>query len=323
MKTLKTTLSLLVILASSSSMAFIKPSMPQIDANQESLVENVVYKGTAAKASDLTTKATYRLEISAEGVAELKLPSCSATLISKDILLTAAHCLHPETALTYFVKSSAGGRTQTYKVTDFIRHEKYEKLKGAQGAISAHDIALVKLDRPLLGGIPAQLPKKNWLPSSVESVLVAGYGDNGLPDKTQEELMKDPRVIALLEESKKNPAKNEEEGMKIIAELLSIATEKPLLWTRSKAQLVTQEGAPVQVMKLTSGQSVCSGDSGGPSYSRSANSGLMVVGVHSTSSNANCEDTGKLWWKQQRPGYDTFVPFYIDWIQVTAAKLRN
>lgn len=310
---------LLIAFLSGPAMAMMMPDTPKIGSSEE-LIENVVYHGSSVKSGDLVAKATFRLEVSVPEMPQLNLPSCTATLISKDVLLTAAHCYINGLNAIYKVKDQRG---ETFQVTEFILHEGYVDAKNEQGAVSIHDIALVKIDRAVPGGIPAQLPKKSWLPTEGQSLLVAGYGDNGYKEKTKEELMKDPRVLALIEKSKKNPNPDEDEAIKLVAEILSIMTEKPLLWTKSKAMLVRKDGAPLPLLTLTTGQSVCSGDSGGPSYTRSSNSSLVIVGVHSTSSNAGCKSSGHLWWKQATPARDTFVPYYLEWIQSTMTRFRS
>lgn len=312
-----------LIMTGTTSWAWVMPEKPQIDT--ENQVENIIYKGTPVSAKSLIAKSTFALELSMEGIpTSFNLPSCSATLIAKDVLLTAAHCLHDDAKIIYRVKYfDSTGQAHFIKVTDKKIHEKYKLSEDERGsALVDHDIALIRLEKALPGGIVAKLPSASLKIEDLSSVIVAGYGLNGRALK-KEEVMKDPRVMALSAKMKQ-PGLSEDELMNLMGQLISILQQKPLLWTRASTSAEQKAHQDVPQMLLRGGQAICSGDSGGPSYILTSNSSLMVVGVHSTgTSGEECGMRRNFFGQSLEKGNDTFVPFYISWIQKNIAQLKK
>ncbi|KYG63693.1 hypothetical protein AZI86_12755 [Bdellovibrio bacteriovorus] len=284
-----------------------------------------IYKGNPVLKNDLIERATFQLVLTDAQIPTLKLPSCTATLISPTVLLTAGHCFGHKKNITYKIAyTNAKGMKVQVPVVKVVIHEGFsEHTVEGFGELVQNDIALVKIANPVTGAIPAQLPSKNWRPQKNQEVLVAGYGVNG-HQMTAEEIKESPEGKALIEKSKAHPPKTEAEMLDFVAALMSLTEAKPLLWTKSKASVVERTSWALPMMLLSKGDSVCSGDSGGPSYIRSSSSGLIVVGVHSTTTNGDCVDTRPNWWSSsQAKGYDTLVPLYLDWIRTNIAALSR
>lgn len=290
----------------------------------EGLLGDVIYKGAQVKTSDLLAKATYQMEISSPEFPDFKHPGCTATLIARDVVLTAAHCLADldTKKIVVSIKSApdANGVSRRVKVSKIKIHERYTKKRIARiGDVNGHDIALLRLEKAMPGGVAALLPKSDLWWEGARKTVVAGFGSNALPEKTAEDMKKDPRVIALMEEARKNPKMTTEEGTALIAKIMSIMAERPLLTTDLQGSLENSRGSLDNLPRLIlrGKKLVCSGDSGGPTYLRQTNGKLVVIGVHSTSTNAAC--------KPQTDGQseDTFVPFYLDWIQGAMKDLRS
>lgn len=282
---------------------------PQLEGEEAlpSYLHDAIFNGSPVESSHDISKSTYQLVLSSTKYPNFKFPSCTATLISKHVLLTAAHCINQGPEVEISVKYiSAAGTSERMKIVQVKLHEEYASKMENTGSVTFHDIALVKIDQPIPGSMVALLPPQGWkLHAAGEGVIVAGYGNNGR-ERTKEEIENDPETIALVEKAKLNPPKTDEEMADLVATLMSIAAKRPLLQTKSKARL--EGSGDRQKMVLTVGKSVCSGDSGGPSYVRSQKGRLIVMGVHSTSSNAKCLES------VAGVGYDTYVPTYVDWI---------
>ncbi len=90
--------------------------------------------------------------------------SCTATLVGKHTVLTAAHCVHP--GYTHYFQLAG----KTYSSTKVVRHPQYS-LSQQQGAVN--DIALIKLnsDPPVT---PTQVSKK--APFKGQKITIIGYG---------------------------------------------------------------------------------------------------------------------------------------------------
>lgn len=198
--------------------------------------------GEKATASDAVTASTVSLMMGYKG----KLYSfCTGTLISEDLILTAAHCLHSVSDNQVFVAFGEVLPTELsdpnlQEVVDWTTHPEYRVVRDATGAmISArNDVALVKLAQ----AAPEQAIVVPILEESValvpgESLLLAGYG---LEKEIGERI----------------PAK----GLNFVRVPLAKLWESILVTDQNNAK-----GA-------------CNGDSGGPAYLETKK-GLVVVGI--------------------------------------------
>lgn len=291
----------------------------------DGLVNDVVYKGDPVPMSDAIARSTYRLEVFDPGVPDLKIPGCTATLIAKDIALTAAHCLQDKPglrmSLRYFSLSKGG--SQAVNVAAFRAHGKYSLIYDERrSAVVSHDIALLRLEKPITEGVIAVLPRPGLILKN-QKVIAAGYGENALPEPTVEQLQRDPRVLAIAQKVKDDPNMSEAEKENLAGQLLTLALEKPLLMTTFMATRLEDKNARgFGKLDLRGRRSICAGDSGGPSFVRERNGRLVVVGVHSTST-GKCSELGAWNYLMKNYGnHDTNVSDYVDWIQETVKRLR-
>lgn len=187
---------------------------------------------------------------------------CTATLVSRDVLLTAAHCVAngPSTTQAERIKvvfgadplctMTAKDMSQVRSVNRLVVHPDWSE--SGMGTGRNVDLALVHLD----SAAPSEMtpmPVATDLPmlSGSESIFIAGFG----------------RTTDL---------KNSDRGE---TPFLRIATLSP----KMGAPFLSIDNSPTSprlIFDQSGGQSACSGDSGGPAMMR-VNGQLMVIGVAS------------------------------------------
>ncbi len=282
-----------------------------------------IFNGQPVSASEQIAKATFQLAL-VSSKTNFYHAACTATLIDRDILLTAGHCVRDASkdlgfTIKYFPKGS-GRMGKKIPVVQHVLHPQYQlKELAGVGNFSENDIALVRIARPIPGAVPALLPSADFkIPAFGITMLSAGFGMNGRA-LSNEEMLKEPGIKPLLEKVN-NPNITEEERDQIFAKALEMMSQKPLLKSNVKAKLVKYAYLSKPMLDITSSSTyVCGGDSGGPTY-LSGKAGLVVMGVHSTANYGECDQTQKFF--NKRLGNDTFVPFYLDWIKSTVRKMK-
>jgi secreted trypsin-like serine protease len=101
-------------------------------------------------------------------------PSCSATVIAQDLLLTAAHCVWPKA--NYAVVIYEGTEPRIVPVARIVLHPKYDARQYTTLKPSP-DLAIFKVSQPLPARFrPARLASERALPKPGESFTLAGYG---------------------------------------------------------------------------------------------------------------------------------------------------
>lgn len=139
-------------------MAHAQKNLPFIFAGQEVLADDPVALSTVRIQIQLTRSSI----------------TCTGTLISEDVVLTAAHCVGPDWAKksVFLAKNK-----NPIAVSRYIAHENYSEHIPTN--IAWNDIALLKLTKPVdLPYRPAMLPQSSDSLATGQVVLLAGFGQN-------------------------------------------------------------------------------------------------------------------------------------------------
>ena len=217
---------------------------------------------------------------------------CGGSVISRQFILTAAHCLRNNTKFLFEknqIKIRLGSHlinkgldpeqdSREFEVEEWMAHEDYDYYT------NVNDIALIKLKTPIEYGHSIQpicLPENLEQVRPGQQITVVGWGRDSWGGQSSEVL-------------------------------LSVDLKT---WSFKKCQKAFH-----QKKKLTRsmfcafkhGKDSCQGDSGGPAMMRSKNKRWNVVGV--VSWGFRCA--------QNYPGVYTQVSHYIDWIEKIMKKLN-
>jgi secreted trypsin-like serine protease len=173
---------------------------------------------------------------------------CTGSIIDKDVVLTAAHCLGTDGLARVVVvfRTSIDSQGPVVQVTDRRRMSDFLDRAGNQDT-DWHDLALVKLASPIPAGysVAKVLPSKDMLKTG-GTVTLAGYGINTPQSDPNSQDSSGAGTLRKVEQTVINDAYGDTEF------LVSLANNK---------------GA-------------CHGDSGGPAFVRQG-SNLYLIGVAS------------------------------------------
>lgn len=175
---------------------------------------------------------------------------CTATAITRDLLLTAGHCVEPDGA--YKLADTVPGQVPVLKdVVRTTRHPQFD-IKRLSSHLATADVALLKLAGPAPARVtPARLGDAGELVAVGDTLTVAGIG-----------------VTA--------------HGANRLDGLVHTAT---LTVTGHPSSFEIRLFDPA-TKGATAGLGACTGDSGAPAF-RAANGGLVVIGVVSWSTGPN------------------------------------
>ncbi len=227
--------------------------------------------------------------------------TCTGTLIARNIVLTAAHCIAEggikAIAVIFATDDSKVTQDQVRYAADGVVHQDF--LKGVNQSSNTdttawNDLALLKLssDAPAdfkTARLPTSLNDVNLLPSS--KVTLSGFGiTNAILRRVVKDKKGNQRILEL-------PSSGSGVLRKIDGVLVKqmSADKKEIILDQSKSK-----GA-------------CHGDSGGPAFVMSKDGSAMQVGVTSRGTNklGNCDESAIY----------TNVAAHLPWIANESAKL--
>mmetsp|Transcript_26238 Transcript_26238/g.54805 ORF Transcript_26238/g.54805 Transcript_26238/m.54805 type:complete len:176 (-) Transcript_26238:2025-2552(-) len=117
---------------------------------------------------------------------------CAGTLIGKDTVLTAAHCLGRDKSITVGIGSDKKNEGERLLVAKEIIHPKYDSIT------DEYDIGLLVLKQSTSNAIPLpQLNNDNAFPTPGSTGHVMGWGD--MDDNANRKVVSDALMIVDLE----------------------------------------------------------------------------------------------------------------------------
>jgi V8-like Glu-specific endopeptidase len=229
--------------------------------------------GAPAAATSLIKKSTVRLQMSIKG----SLFRCSGSVLAKDLILTAAHCLTTDDhgggetlpPSSIVVIDGAGNRIQAKQV--LVHPNYFERAKNRQYPFlqQGYDLGLVSLQTSLVQSVPVVLGDdvdRALASQSIHPLSIAGFGPrSGQTDVQLEDTVRTGRVWI-------DPA------------LLVHSFEDGRGGVKRILQTIALNSGYARVLEFTKGPGnagICRGDSGGPVYFEQGGQ-IHVIGVLST-----------------------------------------
>lgn len=181
--------------------------------------------------------------------------TCTGTLISENIVLTAAHCMEGVTAgaVVFGTDFSSTDESMVRGIVDAMVHPEYMPVEPGNG--DWNDISLVEFEGTIPAGYaPAPVLKDVSKLTSGLPVIFAGFGITSPAGGESQ----DPDDSGVLRQAD------------------TVLTS------------ATYEGNELLFNLTSDGVSTCQGDSGGPAYAK-VDGKLTVIGVTSRGENARCD----------------------------------
>ena len=247
------------------------------------------------------------LIIISRSASSLKYETCTATVLNRRWLLTAAHCLTSSDGLTVSFEEThtfigelsstlriGNTNIRPYRFKRYLIHKNYNPLNDAAGS----DIAMIEVDRQIafnryskvdLARTPADDPKPG------ETVIAAGYGLTKLESFTEFEfskrLQKAPLDIRSFDKCKE----------------LSSSSWRPFL---SDQKLICAGSST----KGNNGPTdTCIGDSGGPLFRERSGRGRSVqVAITSFATTSTCAGPNTVSWYTRVSQFNTDITQALD-----------
>ena len=208
--------------------------------------------------------------------------TCTATVISPNVLLTAAHCVRGKLNLqvVFGASGDCGANnvfTQTRKVVGTRVHENYNPQGFGTKDIGnvKNDIALVKIQGDLPAGVVISSIHDGRSRLDSDELIAVGYGDD-------------------------------RENSKDAPRLRRVNKDYDSLRTTNSSQ---------QLILLQDNSGICTGDSGGPQFVRSQGQ-YQIFAVNSGVMGSNDQDYC------HRQAILMYAPYFAEWISRTLRSLR-
>ncbi|ENX01659.1 hypothetical protein F900_01419 [Acinetobacter modestus] len=264
--------------------------------DQKTIIKEIVTTMTDARSSTVNLLNLYR-----DGGAKI----CAGTLISKNLILTAAHCIPEDSdkiAVVGFginLKESilrSPPKHPTYKIKEIKPYPSYEFGIEKKLDNSYKDLAIFKFNGELPEGFKIrQLPKDNFQISSKDTLELLGYGKTSVKQADDGTLRRS--ILPATDILNKIYTERSDENGEI---------------TRTEIQI------PKAILLNNNHGAACEGDSGGPLFVKNSKNELILIGVLSqgvelTENSEKCT------------GYSIFVDLRqkLDWIQKTMNELNS
>ncbi len=217
---------------------------------------------------------------------------CTGTLISKRLVLTAAHCLDSSlkkiksVAVVFANDVSKATEDQILFGVQAALHPEFKKVFLGMQTGSWHDIALIRLNKDAPSDFKfASVATTNFSDQLSQStkIIQAGFG----------------RTTAENSVAQNSEANDEKMGVLRLVENIEIVGLAP-----DRKEILLKED----------NKGSCKGDSGGPAFVRTSGNKLVQIGVNSRGTNPrNCLEVGVY----------TLVEAHTEWISETSAKLLS
>lgn len=225
---------------------------------------------------------------------------CTAALIEKDIVITAAHCLAPETrtgpeGFNYVGSNLYAEFTQVsgpeILVTATLQHPDYKSDPKDLKTYLTNDIAIVKLEKPVMEPLkPVALYGVNL--SDGQSINIRRYG-YGLTNMVNEKAYAPGQV---------KPEQSKQDG---------------LLRRLDGAGVIQKVSKRIIFDAKTLDAGICPGDSGGPNFTYTQGQAFLA-GVTSSYGNIGTEKD-----LCRGRNYSILVSEYVSWIRDGIAKIKS
>ncbi|MBX3034364.1 MAG: trypsin-like serine protease [Bdellovibrionaceae bacterium] len=239
---------------------------------------------------------------------------CTATLLSRRIALTAAHCVSDEMTAVFALDAARGfqDKARLVKIAVKVQHPEYDALE------STNDLALLKLEKDAPADMrPVKFPRQGVAWTELAEIMVAGYGST-MMEKSGKAKTKPPTRLRTAD---LRPLLGEDLRQAKIRLGRSLRESDAWRNLRTAAEIEMKinpyDSSPLIWLEQMHGRGMCFGDSGGPAFMKEPDGALRQIGVASFVMNDGSEKDGSC----DLLGAYTNVFLYKSWISDTFVEL--